>query len=69
MLIVAAPAQATERLLGAWCDDTGYRIDLQSDKITFHDRQMERSPARHGSDLRQGVAVYRQDFRPAHART
>lgn len=64
LLALAGPTQAAERLLGAWCDDTGYRIDLGPDSITFRDRQLGDPPA--GTDLTfgDGIAVYRQDFRP-----
>jgi len=58
-------AQATEadRLFGAWCDDTGYRIDIGPKGISFRDHQMGDPPA--GADLvvKDGVATYTQDFR------
>jgi hypothetical protein len=63
-LAMASPALAKERLLGSWCDETGYRIELSADKIVFRDRQLGDPPP--GTDLTfgEGVAVYRQDFRP-----
>lgn len=59
----AGLGRAAERLLGSWCDDTGYRIDLGPDRISFRDRQVGDPPD--GTDLTfgEGVAVYRQDFR------
>ena len=55
---------AADPLLGAWCDDTGYRIDLGDDRITFRDHQQDDPPD--GTELAfgTGIAVYRQDFRP-----
>ncbi|WP_303976557.1 hypothetical protein [Dongia mobilis] len=63
LALLAQPALAAYRLLGHWCDDTGYRIHLTADRITFSDRQMGDPPD--GTDLAfgDGIAVYRQDFR------
>ena len=62
-LMGLAPANAQERLFGSWCDDTGYRIDLRPEGISFRDRQMGDPPA--GADLvvKDGTATYTQDFR------
>jgi hypothetical protein len=59
----AAQAEAEERLFGAWCDETGYRIDIGPKGISFRDRQMGDPPA--GADLvvKDGIATYTQDFR------
>ena len=64
LLLPGARALAADPLLGSWCDDTGYRIDLTAEKITFRDRQLGDPPD--GTDLAfgEGIAVYRQDFRP-----
>jgi len=60
---LAVRAQAQERLFGAWCDETGYRIDIGPKGIAFRDRQMGDPPA--GTDLvvKDGIATYIQDFR------
>jgi hypothetical protein len=62
-LAFGGQAIAAEQLLGSWCDDTGYRIDLSADRISFRDRQYGDPPD--GSELAfgDGIAVYRQDFR------
>jgi hypothetical protein len=58
-----ARAESEERLFGSWCDDTGYRIDIGPQGISFRDRQMGDPPA--GTDLaiKDGIATYTQDFR------
>lgn len=62
---LATPARAAaDPLLGAWCDDTGYRIELSPDRITFRDRQLGDPPDGYELAFGEGVAVYRQDFRP-----
>lgn len=61
--VLARVVLAADPLLGSWCDDTGYRIDLSAEKITFRDRQFGHPPD--GTELAfgEGIAVYRQDFR------
>lgn len=58
-----AQAASADPLYGSWCDDTGYRIDISPEGISFRDRQMGDPPS--GTDLvvKDGVATYRQDFR------
>lgn len=58
----AAPNEAGA-LIGAWCDDTGYRIDLAPDSITFLDAQAPNPPPGEELALAAGIAVYTQDFR------
>lgn len=57
------PHEAAE-LMGSWCDDTGYQLNLTQSAIWFRDLQaMEDPPA--GADLAfaANIAVYTQDFR------
>lgn len=57
-------ARAQEQLFGSWCDDTGYRIDIDPQGIRFRDRQTGDDPPV-GTDfiVKDGAATYRQDFR------
>lgn len=64
-LLSAGPAVAGDALLGSWCDETGYRIELSPDRIVFKDREMGDPPAGMDLTLKDGVATYRQDFRPS----
>ncbi len=61
---LATSALTQERLFGSWCDDTGYRIDIDPQGIRFRDRQMSDDPPI-GTDfvVNDGVAIYHQDFR------
>ena len=58
-----ANPDAARALLGAWCDDTGYRIDLSPDSITFLDAQAPNPPPGEELAFAAGLAVYTQDFR------
>jgi hypothetical protein len=59
---LADPAEA-EALMGAWCDDTGYRVELRADAITFLDAQAPNPPPGQELAFAAGMAVYSQDFR------
>ncbi|MBI2256132.1 MAG: hypothetical protein HYU58_16030 [Proteobacteria bacterium] len=58
-----ALAEEKERLFGAWCDDTGYRIDIGPEAIRFRDRQMGDPPSGTNLVVKNGIATYAQDFR------
>lgn len=58
----ADPAEAAA-LMGAWCDDTGYRLDLGPDSITFLDAQAPHPPPGQELAFAADMAVYSQDFR------
>nr|WP_298690756.1 hypothetical protein [uncultured Dongia sp.] len=59
----AAKAASAEKLLGDWCDDSGYRIELSATAIRFRDRQMGDPPPGTGLVVKEGIATYNQDFR------
>jgi hypothetical protein len=63
LLVGEAGAASPEKLLGDWCDDSGYRIELSATAIRFSDRQLGDPPP--GTDLviKDGIATYNQDFR------
>lgn len=63
-LLLATPtAAAADPLFGAWCDDTGYRLDISADRVTFLDAQAPHPPPGQELAFGEGVAVYLQDFR------
>lgn len=67
LVLAATPTMADPHeagaLLGAWCDDTGYRIDLAPGSITFLDAQAPNPPPGEELAFAAGIAVYSQDFR------
>ena len=60
-----ADASEAGALLGSWCDDTGYQLNLTPERIFFRDLQSVEDPPA-GADLAfaRDMAVYTQDFRP-----
>lgn len=63
LLGTAAAADPASRLLGDWCDETGYRVELRQDGITFFDAQMPHPPPGQELAIVGELAVYTQDFR------
>lgn len=59
----AADPTEAEALMGSWCDDTGYRLDLGPDGITFFDAQAPNPPPGQELAFAAGMADYSQDFR------
>lgn len=69
LLAQAVPLRAegpheASALMGSWCDETGYQLNLTPDAIRFRDLQAVEDPPE-GADLAfaANIAVYTQDFR------
>lgn len=59
----SAVAEPAAELIGDWCDESGYRVELRADKVTFFDAQAPHPPPGDELAIAGNLAVYTQDFR------
>lgn len=61
--LLPAAADPPPHLLGDWCDETGYRVELRADGVSFFDAQAPHPPPGAELAIVGELAVYTQDFR------